>query len=123
MRDDIQDLREASVDQASIYSEGSRGSSGSVGGGFGPCARCRNVITCEAEGCNALGENFHSSCFHCNRCGTQLVSKAFVHSSKYSYRAKRCITIRLNGLTFVFYELSFKIFKVKKLILRLKSSL
>ena len=46
------------------------------------CARCCQPIATEEEGCNALGENFHNSCFHCNRCGSQLVNKKFVHSSK-----------------------------------------
>ena len=47
------------------------------------CARCCQVIENEENGCNALGENFHNSCFHCNRCGSQLFGKRFVHSSEY----------------------------------------
>jgi len=49
------------------------------------CARCCQPIATEEEGCHALGENFHNSCFHCNRCGSQLVNKKFVHSNNRVY--------------------------------------
>ncbi|CBY21487.1 unnamed protein product [Oikopleura dioica] len=52
---------------------------------FGKCARCQQRIESLEEGCRALGEVFHNACFHCNRCGEQLVHKQFVHSNNRVY--------------------------------------
>lgn len=77
-----EELREAQAETVSVNSGTS--SSGSTTT-IGPCARCREKINAENDGCNALGENFHSECFHCNKCGSQLVNKQFVHSNNRVY--------------------------------------
>lgn len=66
---------------------------------IGSCARCREKIESESEGCNALGENFHRQCFHCNQCGGELVNREFIHSNNRVYCNDCFYSQEVTGIT------------------------
>ncbi|XP_052441081.1 LIM domain-containing protein 1 [Carassius gibelio] len=48
---------------------------------FGTCAKCTGGVYGAAQGCQAMGQVYHDSCFTCCVCGQKLKGKAFYEFS------------------------------------------